>query len=317
MASSTGKRSLDSEVDTEVASARVAKKTKKNPFIWEIDIADPQPFRTMFKILSSLLDSVRVIIEPGGICIEAINDVKVCMVQSRFACAITIDEREKEEFDFCIGLDQLNKILTDAAAGHTIKIAQKQRGSEIFLYLNDPTSSSEVIFELNTLDNGGVERLKMQRINTPRGVDIDVAVLRNNCKTFTQIGATEVELSITEVKDQCFFSLKAHGNSAKGTYRYRSSKELSEDSSEECVLRPIKDTGASSSLYETELDESEVDVKYRELFYCQYLNCILKHMDKQVHLSLADSTPLVISYNLGNEKSYIQVMLAMCVKEDE
>lgn len=303
---------------------------------WRVVISDPQIFRTKIRIMSSVLVQSHFYLNASenfsGLCIEAMDPRKVCMIQAKFECVVetNLSEEELDKETFCIEMDTFNTLMQDIQPNHMLEILRVNGEADIVLLIYEATDKSDQItFRVKTLEETE-QRLRMRKLVSPRGVDIEVSTLRNNCKTFRHIGATDVQLALLEAKHnnitETYVSLMAEGNTVSASYCYLS--EMTKDSdgesstSDSAVL--IGEVSCVRVLTRGEQQGSSIPpgVKFKKIycekFQCQYLNFLLKHMDKQkIHLSLSENNPLVLLYTLGNNQSYIQAMLAQCIKTED
>jgi hypothetical protein len=300
---------------------------------WRVVIADPQIFRTKIRIMSSVLVQSHFYLDASenfsGLCIEAMDPRKVCMIQAKFECVVETDlsQDELDKQTFCIEMDTFNTLMQDIHPTHMLEILRVKGEADIVLLIYEATDKSDQItFRVKTMQETE-QRLRMKKLVSPRGVDFDVSTLRNNCKTFRHIGATDVQLALLEAKHEgvteTYLSLMAEGHTVSASYCYLS--EMTRDKEDTDSSDIIGEVSCIRVLTRGEqrisMSTLQEGIKFKKIycekFQCQYLNCLLKHMDKQrVHLSLSEKNPLVLLYTLGNNRSYIQAMLAQCIKTD-
>ncbi len=89
------------------------------------------------------------------------------------------------------------------------------------------------------------------------------------------------------------------------------------------VVRAVPDTRVTTRRqllvhqhpYQAAVDTEDLESKFKAAFPIVYMNGMLKSMDRQtIQLYLGKDLPLVMHYGLGNDMSYIKIILARRVE---
>jgi len=150
----------------------------------------------------------------------------------------------------------------------------------------------------------------MRNITYNHVVEIDLDRLKETCDLVDKIGSTVIEFCIEEPEEQPenahhnFFMVRADGDGCT-TQKVHHTMRISDE--EVSHVRVV--TNKESDL---NYGDSPLVQKYKGVFPIVYLNGVLKSMDKQsIQLYFGEGLPLVMSYGLGGDSSYIKIVLAV------
>jgi hypothetical protein len=162
-------------------------------------------------------------------------------------------------------------------------------------------------------------------------VEMELSKLKSYCKIAHEINSSHMEFRIdepvnadNEATTELFFTVGA--SSEVATYKkvhYSTTRSEVGSASVQFYIKSVTsendeegDGGPNKRMQQE--DEPERVNKYNEIFSTNYLNLVLKSMDRQtVQLYMSKSLPLVIKYSLGNDQSHIQVILAPRLREED
>lgn len=313
------------------------------PFDWRVTIATPQTFKTSVTIMCRILSqcSFQLIKTSSftGLRVDSMDSSMVCMIKASYECEIESNVEMKQEM-FCVDTKQLNTLLKDVQPGHILTLTRFAEEDDLTLdsYARDDCSN-RFTCTLSILDDDP-KVPRMQPITYDFMVEMDLARLKSYCKMAQELNSSHMEFKILEppasssAQRHFYFLVGATGDSGNSFKRIFHSAVASEPDEHErqpeehgrahVTIRAVStaDFGAAarespSAPVDFAAVQHTFDAKYCEVFSTNYLNTVLKSMDRQtVQLFMSEKLPLVIKYGLGNDFSHVQVILAPRLRDE-
>jgi hypothetical protein len=171
------------------------------------------------------------------------------------------------------------------------------------------------LYTIHTLANVD-KSFNIKEIDSAIGVDLCVLTLKSFCKTSKELGANHVQILVKkweyEGMEHMCLTLDADSGTACMMYEFycvikRDTVETKGNITESYCIRAVTDSNTEGSFEGKEYAEIVFDHK----FSCEYLNCVLRNMDRDsIHLCLSQTSPLIIKYSLGDDQSDIKVVVS-------
>ena len=315
---------------TPLTKAKQSRHVNTRPFDWRVTILTPQTFKTFIMIIYRVLSQCPFQLLKSdtfnGLRVDSMDSSMVCMIKASFECDIESNVDLSKE-SFAVITDTFSTLLKDVQANHILTLTRFTGSADLTLnsYAPDKENNRSTC-TLSIIDEEcAANKLRMQDITYTYMVEMDLAKLKNYCKMAQDINSSHMEFKIEEpVKTQSsptqqqqdlFFTIGAYSDVAT-FHKVHHSTVRSENGNAD-VQFYINSIPSSSDVSEEETIEP-LEEKYNEIFSTNYLNLVLKSMDRQtVQLYMAKSLPLVVRYNLGNDQSHIQIILAPRIRDEE
>jgi hypothetical protein len=292
-------------------------------FDWKLVLPTPQTFKTLLNIVEPTVSNVtfQVCKEEGssedgkpfsGIRIDAINSSKVCLIKVAYECDVTFSSELRNQW-FCIDITLLKKLLKKVHASDVIELTRYTDGVdvEVRIYDRDDRNNWSVSTIQLVEDPSQCSNFDMVNMTFNHVVEIDLDRLKETCDLVDKIGSNVIEFCIEEPEEQPenahhnFFMVQAKGEGCT-TQKVHHTVSISDDANIP-HMRVVTNQGSDLNY-----DDSPMVQKYRGVFPIVYLNGVLKSMDRQsIQLYFGTDLPLVMSYGLGGDSSYIKIILAV------
>lgn len=296
----------------------MVKRQKVTTYDWKITLSTPQTFKTLLAIVEPTVTNVpfKVCMDlsegPGapfnGLRLDAMNSSNVCMVKAAYECDVAVSTVLMNEM-FCVDTAMLRNLLRDVQASHEVELIRHTGSDSVTIRThdqNDPTNWSISTIQLMDVEFANFN-LDMFDITFKYVVEIELERLKHVCRMVNSIRSGTIEFRVyePEVSDgHHYFSVMANGEGATIQKVHRSSAVM-HDGLEHIMV--VNDSQVSVDA----VDVDDLTEKYKGLFSIAYMNGVLKSMDRQtIQLYLGQDRPLVMHYGLGNDLSYIKIILA-------
>lgn len=288
-------------------SARKRTKTDK-VLEWAVTFEQLQGFRTLVDVVGNILTRVSFRIMNTGnghvLGVDSIDPKHVCMIQARLECQ---SEGEiAEEISFCVDSSVLNTCLKSVPPHYSLTLSKYSASDDIELKAFEICSNSHTTsFVLHTLLDDS-QTTQLSDLSYDYTVDIDLITLRQIVKMGLSLKSETIDMQLSQPPHDkaefTTFTVSSSGD-AMQSHTFHSS---STNSDGKCVLSASTDTTAPPDYV-----DAEMVVKYSDSFSSQYLSYFLKSMERQVlTMKMSQDKPLILTYPLGVEKSYILFVLA-------
>lgn len=302
----------------------MSKRQKTRTFDWKLTLPTPQTFKTLLNIVEPTVSNVPFQVCKGiqegtgapftGLRMDCMNSSRVCMVKAAYECGVTVSTELRNEL-FCVDTDMLRNLLRDVQASHEIEMIRYTDSPTVTINTHDradPTNWSISTIQLMDVDFNSMD-LDMGDITFNYVVEIELDRLKHVCRVVNSIRSSTIEFRVDEPKQKGaashFFSIIAEGEGASIRKVHHVSSVPTEGIEHITVVQ-------NSQVKMDEVDTEDLESKFKAVFPIVYMNGVLKSMDRQtIQLYLGKDLPLVMHYGLGNDMSYIKIILARRVQE--
>lgn len=293
----------------------------------EVDTATPEEFHITFDCtaaLRTLLEALSAIFTRGvefrvvpakepdeaHLKVEAIDNTQVCIVKASVRCRVV---KLAGSPTFTVDAGTLNTCLRSVQTHYSLDIFSTPQSSNITMRLYETISRTHVVnFHCTTLVNSGVEVPMLDDIEFGFCLEFDALTLRNCIRSCRETHAQDVNFAI---------QVPSTGSDARGKLHMVVTISAQGTSvSQERVFHSIIDTqrGGASTVIVTDHDEevmpsqdTALDQRYNGSFSINYLALFLKSIERNMLTARLDTgKPLVLSYSLGSDDSFICLILA-------
>lgn len=307
-----------------MSQPEIKRRKVEKTFDWKLVLPTPQTFKTLLNIVEPTVSNVtfQVCMEESnsddegkpfsGIRIDAMNSSKVCLIKVAYECDVTVSSELRNQW-FCIDITLLKKLLKKVHASNVIELTRYTDGVDVDVRIYDRDDRNN--WSVSTIqlveDPSECSNFNMVNITFNHVVEIDLDRLKETCDLVDKIGSNVIEFCIEEPEEQPdnahhnFFIVRAKGEGCT-TQKVHHTVRISD---EEKIPHMRVVTNQESDL---NYDDSPLVQKYKGVFPIVYLNGVLKSMDRQsIQLYFGADLPLVMSYGLGGDSSYIKIILAV------
>lgn len=297
-------------------------------FDWRITISNPHTFKTLlviiYRVLSQCSFQLYKTDEFTGLRVDSMDSSMVCMIKAMYECNIETHMDLTDE-SFCIVTDTFNTLLKDVQPGHVLLFTRYSDSAELTIdsYMRDDSNNRSTC-TLNIIeDENNAKELRMNEITYKYVVEMDLTRLKSCCKMAQDINSSHIEIRIEQPhessqygSEHLFFTVGASSDIATFKKTYYSLTTI-EDKSDNVNFTVSAISSDRDETVEFDKIRSTSVECYNEVFSTNYLNLVLKSMDRQtVQLYMSEKTPLIIRYSLGSDLSYIQIILAPRVRDE-
>jgi hypothetical protein len=295
--------------------------------LWKIVFPSPNTFKNMIKIVSGVLCEANIQLikteEFEGLLIESLHTSHVCLIIASYAqaiqCSPTLNvENEK----FKLKTDVLKRMLDELDSNNVLEMYREINNTDVFLKQENDFGMRSQLYVIHTLaevDNSH----NIKDIDSAIGVDLCVFTFKSCCKISKDLGATHLQIVVKKwihnsMEHMCL-TLDSDSTSASLKYNFycvvkKDTVEVSGNVSENYCIRAVTDDKSVGTFEGVET----ADVVFNHKFSCEYLNCVLRNMERDsVHMSLSQNSPLIIRYSLGDDKSDIKVVVSPMISSED
>lgn len=300
--------------------AKRARKLKKT-FDWRVSISTPQTFKTLLAIVQPTVAHVPFQVCANetftGLRMDAMNSSRVCMVKTAYECRVETSTVLRNE-TFCVETDTFMTLMRDVQASHVVELIRYTDSSELTIQTYERADSNN--WSISTIqmvdDDADFNELDMWSLTFNYMVEIELDRLKEVCRIIHAIRGNVIELRVEEPVVQAseehhhYFTISAE-NEGASTRKIHHSSTVPDGGPD--VIKVVR---GNQVLGNDEDDRGELVERFIGTYPAMYLNGVLKSMDRQtVQLFLSPDLPLVLHYGLGNDNSYIKIILAPRLSE--
>lgn len=280
--------------------------------------------RTLLEVLSAMFSrgvEFSIVRASGGtdcdacLKVEAIDASQCAIVKSSLRCrVVSLIGTPK----FTVDTEILGKCLKSVAPHYSLDLFSAPASSNICLRLYETISRTHVVtFNVATMVNKNLIAPSLTDISFQFSLEFDATVLRNCIRSCRETEAQDVVFKISTPAENAAptdaTSNVRHmvvGISAEGQY-------VSQERLFHSIIDQQRGGGASTVIMTTHehevtwSDPSELCEKYSGRFSISYLSHFVKSIERHtVTARMERGKPLVLSYALGGDESYILLVLA-------
>ncbi len=307
------------------ATAAPPAKRRRKAFVWRATLPTPQTFRTLLNIVQPTVAHVPFQVCVGtdespftGLCMDAINDSRVCMVKTAYECMVELgpdaDTTMKETF--CVETDTFITLMRDVQASHVVELVRYIDDADLTIHTYERADSNT--WSISTIqmvdEDPNTEVLDLTSLKFDYVVEIELERLKEVCRIVHAIRGTMVEFMVEELAVQTgderhhYFTIAANHEGAT-TKKIHHSSTVHDGGPD--TIKVVR--GNQMGMDDDDATCGERVECFKGVFPVFYLNGVLKSMDRQtvqIHLSKDPRFPMVLHYGMGNDTSYIRIILA-------
>ena len=325
------------------------------PVDWRVTIATPQTFKTLLSIVQSVVAHVTfrvccstaavdapaagdaaAAVPFSGLRMDAMNSSQVCMVKTAYECLVTSggddDATQLENPVFCVETDMLMTLLRDVQACHLVELVRYTGSANLTIHVSDQHDNSS--WSISTLqlveEESTFQELNMWNLTFHYVVEMELDRLKEVCRIVHAIRGSVVELCVEEpeeddgvivdatttattppVEKVHYFTVAAESDGV--TIRKVHLSNTIPDGGPD-VIKVVRGNQVSGD----ESGARNLKKRFSGVYPAIYLNGVLKSMErKTVQLYLSPGMPLVVHYGLGNDASYVKIVLAPRIVDND
>lgn len=295
----------------------------KKTFDWRVTISTPQTFKTLLAIVHPTVAHVPFQVcmndietTPDsnftGLRMDAMNSSRVCMVKTAYECKVDTSSTLRNE-TFCVETDTFMTLMRDVQASHVVELIRYTDSAELTIQTYERADGNN--WSISTIqmvdDEANFDELDMWSLTFNYVVEIELERLKEVCRIIHAIRGNVIELRVEEPETQTgqehhhYFTIAAENNGAS-TCKIHHSSTVPDGGPD-----TIKVVRGNQVVGEDDEERGDLVERFSGTYPAMYLNGVLKSMDRQtVQLYLSPGLPLVLHYGLGNDTSYIKIILA-------
>ncbi len=286
-----------------------------------VRIPYPQPFKTMIEIMAHVLVDCHFKVEATptfcGLCVESVDESKVCLINARFACEAAVAGGVPQTF--CVKMAVLNALLKSVAAGVCITLSRNVGEAEVHMTADKPGSQAHYQeFTIRTLDRE-YEECSVGNLSGNFTIEIDLTEFRGLVKMAKELKADDLTFEIMEPLKRGDVRLSYFIISVKGDAEcrnvYTSATEWKTGDDQSVIIKTVEQ-GADSCVKMP--DPGKMRQCMHEKFSIAYLTNFLASL-KQASLTIqlsSEGDPMMMRHPLGGD-SHISFVLAPKLKDED
>ena len=268
---------------------------------------------TLVSTLKNLLNTVTINVVNKesfkGLQCDSTSPAMTCMVKSKLACTVYVHPDIGEKTNFIVHVSEFADVIKECTSKgtQTIEIF-RERGSST-LTLDCPRAVPRDTFQLRTLVQETVDS-RLQKMKILLQVQLKLHEIKAFCQSCVKFKAETISITVLEKesdkgsKVQSYVVLGFQSDALTRSMKFPTSIEKNENGEMQAVCDK---TGAGGNI-----NLSGFVKKYSEHFAVEFLNQFFKSIDRnQIWMNLtADEGPMIVHYSLGNDQSYMRLVLA-------
>jgi len=319
------KRSAETE-ETPCKRARTA--PLPPGMLWKMTFPNPHMFQLMLRIISGILTESSFFLSHTedfqGLHTSSVDASVTCLLSSAFEQRITAAEGVDVNAEkFRLKIAPFRGFLEKFGSADVVEMYRLADGPEIIL--SNSSGHKSCTYRMSPIQDD-TERIAINDIDSAIGVDIPVALLKENFKTCHKMKGTWIRFKVSRLRRE-----DADGGDAVSEFMcFTMESEFDSDYSREDFYCAVVTEGlgecstatAESGVREscclrvvsTPEEEAEeipptapAELLYDHRFSCVSLFSVIRNMERgNVHLSMAPDNPMIITYSLGSDGSYLR-----------
>lgn len=292
--------------------------------------------RTLSDVLADMLDACDIAVHKTdaftGIRVEAMDSKQISLVSADLHADVELEEGVTTT-SFCINTKTLKTCVKSAPHHYAISIESLENSSHIKLTAYESLSNSSITrFTLPTLVSEQ-ETFKLAKRSYSYEIDMETATFKGIVRMCTDLKGENISIRVRQPKkdlasepkrQKCdaasssctVLSIQSHGGNAEQIeHTFYSQSAASEGDQGVCISTM---SGAEGLGFGNAVNDDDLDTKYDEMFAANQLATFLKSIDRQsITLRLEKDAPLVINHLLSGGESFVCLVLAQKIKEDD
>jgi|SRR3989344_1808194 len=325
------KRGAEAEMEEETPCKR-ARTALPPGVLWKMTFPNPHMFQLMLRIISGILTESSFFLSHTedfqGLHTSSVDASMSCLLSSAFEQRITAAEGVDVNAEtFRLKIAPFRGFLEKFGSADVVEMYRLAEGPEIIL--SNTSGHKSCTYRMSPIQDE-TERIAINDIDSAIGVDIPVALLKENFKTCNKMKGTWIRFKVARLRRE-----DAEGGAAVSEFMcFTMESEFDSDYSREdfyCAVVTEGLGGASAApaaaaaeggvrescclrVVSTPEEEAEevpptapAEVLYDHKFSCVSLFSVIRNMERgNVHLSMAPDNPMIITYSLGSDGSYLR-----------
>jgi hypothetical protein len=288
---------------------------------WRAVFDSTSNVRQLVEVLVALLPQAelrfeRVVDDDGGVVndilnVEAMDATKTSLVLAKVQCRLA----SSASACFTLSMSDLSKCMRSIPSHFGIELSSIDDSTDVRLSARDAlTNTHTQTYSLATLFvDDPAPSMRMRDQDYDIVVEIEVASFRRivrNCESF---GTSELNLRVQRLAGDAdariVLTIESRGDTVTQTHTFHSSIDETSSASKANVVVPAE------SVPNTELlDVASLATSFDENFGINALKSFLRPLDKMLVMYMAPERPLILTYALGGDSSFVSLVLAPKVK---
>ena len=313
------------QVAASVAARQSAKRYKEMPAAdFRVTVAPASSLTKMVNTLEALLTEVTFNIVKSrtfsGIRVDATSPDLCCMIKAKLACNVNLANEMGNKAGFAVNVKEMKPIMKSVDGA--VDIVRYKNNDHLTFECANCMPLGE--FNLPTIVNEDSEE-RLFNITTQFTIQIPCVSLKEFTRRSAEFGSETVRMEVSNFKASdgtmhAFFSMSCHeGSIVKAKHTYHSETKSSEADDGQQI---ICDGAGGVTRDEVCSMARKSTVEYRAEFQASYITDFLKSFDRgEVFMSLAQKDgepgPLILHQSLGNDQSYMRLVLAPKMDTEE
>jgi hypothetical protein len=326
----------------------VQKKQKTSNWSWCVTITSPQTFKMLLNVMNGILSTVTFqlcvdevwdvgAISFTGLRADSMNSSQTCVVKVAYECRVELSNSFQRELQtnpeharFCVNTQIMRNLLHDVQNTHVVDIMCKDTFDNSLPYLELRTSNTQnstwTVMRLPLVEDEFGHIPNLQDITYNYFVTMSLDSFKDVNRILHCIHTNTIEFRLEQSSEgDHFFTIRGEQDRASVEKIFHS--HVNRDTE-------VRDSGTASTsvtVFEHSDNDSSLDDYYdktlskifHERYEIKYVSSVLKHMDsKSVVFYMnktvvdAQSNPMMMSFNIGNDNSYLRVLVCSMHEEE-
>lgn len=311
---------MEQQIQARDSKRRRLAEEKSKPYDFVITIA-PQTLYTLVSTLKNLLNRVTINVvkkETGfrGISCDSASPGMTCMVKSRLACTVDINPALNDGIrtEFIVHVAEFADVIKECLnkGTQTIEILRYQGSDK--LTIDCPNAVPRDVMHLRTLMQHPEDN-RLEKLKVYLQIQIGLHELKSFCASCVKFKAETVSIAIKEKSvpnsDQksTYIVLGFQSDSLSRSMRFPTTIDTNQQGLSQAVCEHQDRVSVG--------DLEDYSVVYQENFAVEFLNQFFKSIDRNnIWMNLIQNGPMIMHYSLGNETSYMRLIVAPKSEEE-
>lgn len=287
-----------------------------------------QTFRSLLEVLVNIVPCCRFEIVKNdtfeGIAVDEYDLNKVMVVSARMKCVVRKCLSEdmqvsSDQNSFCVNVSILKRLM--ALIPPTCKLEIRRRLGDVKVFFNAYEPHRRDVTRSFLMDCRDKEPRdwSIPDIDEKYIVEIDMKELRTSITTYQHLNNDEVTFIVKECKKpgplrQTVFIITALCDESEIVYKYESVTEWQsaerDPNNERIVIKAFDTDMSASNKVNFPHHINDMVETYTGNFSTKYIGHCLKSMENHpLRMMMAPNKPLIVFYELGEDKSYVRFLL--------
>lgn len=257
----------------------------------------------------------------SGLSVQCIDDRHCCIVMAKLQCELLVADESSTKFTFCVPVNVLLTHVKSISSNYCLKIYQTNDSPDLKLQVTSPVVSHSRSMSIATLQKEN-NPFDVDDINYDFSVEKDLGEFQRILKMAKAINCDHIRIRILEKNTNPkmhFLIMHVYGENSYDEHCFASLTEIKDNNENGKIIMKSTENAIGSSMVDPgKISISELKETFNSVFGVDYLNSFIRSLDRHtVIMRLAPKRPLVLVSSLGDENSFVSIILAPRNDDDQ